>query len=491
MSTQAQSQQSGSATSTGDDVESLEELYHLCKDLPRSERVEIVFNYEPTSYQAELLDHLEQTDEGQAAPQKGRQVGATLTAGVVGADHALWAPMLVGEPTDVLFTAPGQETADEMFQECKDHFKNGPLSLEQFGVTNPKKQTWEFASGTRILSRTLGNVGQDKNPGNRGMNPTCVVVDEAHYEQDAVYTQEVEQFFLTHPVYEYLLTSTPAGESGYFYEKVKNDDDFFSPYWPSKISPFISDDKIEDRRKKLPEADFKREILGEFEPDADSAIPYSTLKPNLCPDRELISLRSRFLGVDPARGGKDEMVAIDMDAKGTMWNAWAFDTISGPEFVEFLEVIQSGKSEGELEYLPEIPQPDVGDGRTPRSGYQTILIEENGVGGFAADFAEAGLGNVIKVVTTSNEVKQDVYQRFIQDLEAESLELPRHDPMERQITRLEKTFTPTQKAKYAAPPGKKDDWPDATAFANWARHGHGETLDVGGVEEPGGTWYSP
>ena len=197
---------------SGGNPDTLQELYQACRGLPRSERVKILFNFEPTEYQAELLDHIEAEDAGRAAPQKGRQVGATLTAGVIGADHALWAPQLVGGPTDVLFAAPGQETADEMFNECKQHFENGPLTLEQYGVVKDNEQTWNFASGTRLLSRTLGNVGQDEQPGNRGKNPTCVIVDEAAYEQDVVYEEEIEQFFITHPVYEYLLFSTPAGK---------------------------------------------------------------------------------------------------------------------------------------------------------------------------------------------------------------------------------------------------------------------------------------
>ncbi|MDJ1433601.1 hypothetical protein [Halostagnicola sp. A-GB9-2] len=470
----AQAQQSPDA-GAGDEL-TLRDLYEECKGRPRSERVKILFNFEPTEYQANLLDRIEGDGPGRAAPQKGRQVGATLTAGVIGADHALWAPLLVGEATDVLFTAPGQETADEMFEECKQHFKNGPLTLEQYGVVTKNEQTWKFASGTRILSRTLGNVGQDDQPGNRGKNPTCVVVDEAAYEQDRVYEQEIEQFFITHPTFEYLLFSTPAGESGYFYTKVEHDDDWYSPHWPTKISPYAQQEYIDEQREKLPDSVFKQEFLGQFEPDGDSAIPHSTLNPNIVPDREFITSRARYLGIDPARGGDDEMVAFDMDECGTCWNAWAFETISGPQFVEFLEAVHTGKED--LEYWNVTPSPAVGEGQIPTDGYATILIEENGVGGFAADFAEAGLGSVIKVVNSTNETKQNIYQRLTKDLEAVELELPKYKPLIRQTTKLEKAFTPTGKAKYAAPTGKHDDWPDGMGFANWARHGGGEELDV-------------
>lgn len=465
----------------------LEKIYEKVKDLPRSERVTLLFDHPdwgsesenkgPTEYQAELLDYLEETQAGQAAPQKGRQVGATLTAGLIGADHALWAPKLVGEPTDVLFTAPGQETADEMFKECKDYFRHGPFTLEQYGVVKDNEQTWEFSSGTRILSRTLGNVGQEKQPGNRGMNPTCVVVDEAHYEQDKVFIEEIEQFFITHPVYEYALFSTPAGESGYFYEKVTQDDDWFSPYWPTRISPFAQESYIEKQKQKLPESTFAQEYLGEFAKDGDSAIPYSTLKPNLDPEPNWDTNYTRFIGIDPARGGKDEMIAFDLDAQGTYHNVWAFETMDGPRFVEFLEIIHQQKED--LEYWTEYPSPVVGSKQLPENGYESILIEENGVGGFAADFAQAGLGDVVKVFNATNENKQNMYQRLITDLESEALSLPTETPnnkFEQQVTSLKKTFTPTNKAKYEHPSGGHDDWPDGLALSNWARHGNGEPL---------------
>jgi len=464
------------STQTADANKSpLHQLYESCAGLPRSERVEILFDFEPTEYQAELLDRIEDHDAGRAAPKKGRQVGATMTAGVIGADHALWAPKLVGEPTDVLFAAPGQETADEMFEEAKQRFEDGPLTLEQYGVVKDNEQTWKFSSGTRILSRTLGNVGQEDQPGNRGKNPTCVIVDEAAYEKDVVFEEEIEQFFITHPVYEYLLFSTPAGKSGYFYEKVEQDDDWFSPYWPTRISPYAQEDYIDEQREKLDSATVAQEYEGEFAEDGGSAIPHETLNPNIKPDAERLEGRSRYLGIDPARGGKDEMVVHDMDAVGVTWNIWAFETMDGPRFVELLEILHQHKTD--LEHWEAVPSPEAGSGQTPTDGYEIILIEENGVGGFAADFAQAGLGDVIRVVNSTNETKQNIYQRFITDLEDEQLALPNNRKLIRQTTKLEKSFTPTGKAKYEAPTGGHDDWPDGTAFANWARHGNGDRLD--------------
>lgn len=466
------------------DTEAINGIQDLARELhgrPRSERVQIAFDWRPTDYQAKVLDYPRHVDRAQAAPQKGRQVGATELAGKIGADYAL-----MNGHTDILYAAPGQDTADEMFSEFKDSYKHGLLSLDEFGVVKDNEQTWEFDNGLRAMSRTLGAVGQEKNSGNRGMNPTCVIVDEAHYEQDRVYTEEIEEFFITHPEYEYYLFSTPAGQSGYFYEKVDNglrdyneaietEWSWYSPYWPTKISPFAQVDYIEKKRDELDSSTFAQEFKGEFAADGDSAIPHSTLVPNLNPEPDRDHSNARYLGVDPARGGDDEMVVFDIDHSGQWWNAWAYESISGPQLVELLDVLHTGKEE--IEHLPEYPVPETGSGQTPDGGYQAILIEENGIGGFAADFAEAGLGDVIRVVTTTNENKQNVYQRFINDLEGVDLALPNLDRFVRQTTKLKKSFTPTGKAKYEHPSGGHDDWPDAAAFANWARHGNGEKLE--------------
>lgn len=473
-------------------------------DMARSERVQEVFGHpewsdSPTipEYQAKLLDYGESKDRAQTAPQKGRQVGATTVAGLIGADHAVASGP---RGTDVLFAAPSQGTANEMFRECKKLFWESDFTLSEFGVTNDNKETWEFADGTRILARTLGNVEQQNNSGNRGMNPTCVIVDEAAYEKSAVYTEEIEPFFLTHDSFEFHLFSTPAGKSGYFYGKAGAEDNdnpkslrdyeaavdeswsWYAPYWPTRISPFTSKEFIDRKREELDRATFEQEYLGYFTEAEGSAIPHETLVKNIKPDAERNPAHARYVAIDPARKGSDDMVAVDLDRSGRCWNIWAFEDMSGPKFVGFVQHIHTNGP---------YPQPEVGTATVPTNGYESILIEENGVGGFGADFAQAGVGDVVKVFRSSNKSKQNGYQRLLTDLEAEELALPNHDTLIRQCERLQKTFTPSGKAKYEHPQGEHDDYPDALMMANWARHGHGQRLQAtqnSGTANPTFSW---
>lgn len=439
------------------------------KSLPRSERVEKVFGFSPTEYQAELLDYGEQTPRAEAAPKAGRQVGKTLSAGIIGADHAL-----THANTDVLYAAPSQGTANEMFRECKKHFWNSDLTLEQFGVTDDNKETWEFDTGTRILSRTLGNVEQEDNSGNRGMNPTCVIVDEAAYEKDAVYTEEIEEFFITHEEYEYYLFSTPAGKSGYFYEKVEEDGEreaeaakaekwaWYSPYWPTRISPYAQADFIEKKREQFDSQTFAQEFLGEFVESEDAYLPHTIVKPCIDGGYTPEGDPARYLGADPARKGDDRMVVYDLDEHGRTWNIWSEEDTDGPGFVGRLKALQRGGDAG---------QPDVGTGTLPEDGYELIVVEENGVGGYGADFARADLGSVLCPVTSSNKSKGQMYQRLKNDLEGEALTLPSHRKLIDQTTSLQYKYTQTGLLKLEHPDGKHDDYPDGLMLANAARTG--------------------
>ncbi|WP_344055358.1 terminase large subunit domain-containing protein, partial [Streptomyces thermoalcalitolerans] len=187
-----------------------------------------------------------------------------------------------------------------------------------------------------------------------------MIVDEAHYEKDTVYTEEIEEFFITHESYEYYLFSTPAGKSGYFYENVEvkghrepgeaaqEDFGWYAPYWPTKISPFAQQDFIEQKRSEYDSQTFEQEFEGRFADDGSSAIPHATLVPNIKPDAEKDASQTRYLAIDPARSGKDEMVVSDVDASGVYWNIWAFETMDGPRFIELLEILHQQKTD--LEY---------------------------------------------------------------------------------------------------------------------------------------------
>lgn len=421
-------------------------------DTARSERVQLLFGFSPFEYQAELLD--QQEDIVKAAVKPGRQVGKTVTGGAIAADASL-----AGK--DVMILGPFEDTVSEMMEAAREHLltaeENYSSAGHPLGTDYRNKTDWKFSHSGRLRARTVGTDGTQI----RGKNPEVVLVDEAAYIKDNIFTEVIEPFFSTHNNWEYYLFSTPAGKSGYFYEKVEQDSTFYSPHWPSSICPLISEEWLHEKRTELDRQTYAQEYLGEFVEAADSYFPHELVNPCVSPGPELEARTQRWLGVDPAEKGDDRMVIYDLDATGTTWNIWSQETTTGPEFVGLLSDLQTNTT---------VPEPDIGPGTTPTDGYERIVVESN-IAGLATDIAEANLGGVILPVKSTRKSKGPMYKRLKRDLEATEIQLPNYRRLLDQLTSLQYSYTANNHLKLEHPPGGHDDYPDALMLANAGRVG--------------------
>lgn len=420
-------------------------------DLPRSERVSKLFGFDPTDYQAELLDYHEQQSKTQAAPKKGRQVGATLSGSAIAADRAISTPN--GE---TLITAPKKDPANELFEEFKNHFRNPgsievngkdyELSQEALGVAEANKTEWRFNNGHRVLCRTLGQGELSQ----RSLNPSCVIVDEAQSASDYHLSEVVEPFFITHNEYEFYLLGTPRGKSGYFYNAVEgsNSDEWFSPHWPTKISPFADEDYLEQKRREKDSTTYAQEYEGEFADTGqvwiDTDLFKSCVEPTIDAEPELT-----YLGVDIARKGEDRTVYLHIGASGTVHNIWAEETSTVPGIV------------GRIKNLHE------------RHGFEQVYVDENAVGGGVVDSHD--LQNLVTGITFSSKSKHQMYTNLKTAFESNSLTIPSdldyYAELERETTQLDFEFTSNNYLKVSHPENEHDDFADALALANMAREG--------------------
>lgn len=420
------------------DVEDLRQL----SNLPRSERVETLFDFTPTDYQAELLDHHDNQEKTEAAVKPGRQVGKTLSGGVVAADY-----VTTNSDVDAMILAPFEDTAKEMMTAATEYLSRADEKFSgvgvPFGIEDDNTTEWTLSNGSRLRMRTVGTEGTQI----RGKNPSCVLVDEAAYVKDSIYDNVIEEFFITHSEYEYYLFSTPAGKSGYFYEKVEHDDRWFSPHWPTTISPYADEEFLERKREEKDSITFAQEYLGEFVDESDAYFPYDLVKACINPDTTPESGAARYLGVDVARQGRDRTVYYDLDENGTTRNIWSEETSTMPGVV------------GRIKNLHE------------EYDYEQILIDENAVGGGVVDFSKEGLGSVIEPVPFTLKNKHEMYTRLKKDFEAEALSIPNHRRLVDELTGLQFSFTSGGKLKVSHPDGGHDDHPDALALANHGRTG--------------------
>lgn len=420
------------------------------RNLPRSERIETLFSFTPFPYQRDLINNTQNTNVVKAAVKPGRQVGKTETGGAIGADAALTG-------SDVMILGPFEDTVSEMMEAARNHLTRCEEKFSEAGYTlgteQRNKTDWKFANGGRLRARTVGTDGTQI----RGKNPDVVLVDEAAYIPDGIFQEVIEPFFSTHDSYEYYLFSTPAGKSGYFYEKVTQDESFYSPHWPSEISPLISDEWLAEKREELDSQTYAQEYLGEFVDAAGSFLPLELVRPCIEPSTELGP--DKWLGVDVARQGRDRTVYIEVDSEG---NVRVVDSEEQSTVPGVIGRIKSLHRENE---------------------YQSVVVDENAVGGGVVDDPELQSMGIVKGVTLSTKSKHEMYTTLKRDFEGENLTLPNHERLRAELTGLEYDMTQTGYYKVHHRDGGHDDFADGLALANFGRHGAGEVLggDAGGA----------
>lgn len=409
------------------------------KNLPRSERVSKLFNFEPFDYQRELLDYGSQNDVAKAAVKPGRQVGKTVTGGAIAAERAL-------SGKDVMILGPFEDTVREMMEAAVEHLLTAEEKFADAGLTlgteQRNKTDWQFSNGGRLRARTVGTDGTQI----RGKKPEVVLIDEDAYIKTRIHTEVIEPFFSTHPQYEYYLFSTPAGRNGYFYEKVEHDDSFYSPHWPSSISPLISDEWLAEKRDELDSLTFAQEYEGEFVDEGDSYLPFDLV--NGCTGEPELS-DTTWLGVDVARKGRDRTVYTQIDDKGHV------DVIASEETSTIPGVV------GRIKDLH----------RT--HNFEAVLVDENAVGGGVVD--DPGLSDIMHGVTFSTKSKHRMYQNLKTAFENQELVIPSHRKLIDELTSLQFSFTQNGYVKVSHPDGGHDDFPDSLALANYGRDGINQT----------------
>lgn len=404
------------------------------KDLPRSERVEILFEYTPFPYQAELLDAAEDTQQFHAALKPGRQVGKSVTGGHIAADRAI-----AGH--DVMILAPFETTTEDMMESFRNAMETAREKFQDagyvLGTEHENKTDWKFTGGGRCRAKTVGTEGTQI----RGKNPDIVLVDEAAYIKDNIYDEVIEPYFLTHDEYEYYLFSTPAGKSGYFYNAVEGDnaDSWWTEEWPSTINPLNDREWIEDKREEKDSLSFAQEYLGEFVDEGDSLFPYDVIEA-VQGQPELGG--KRWLGVDVAREGKDRTVYTEIDSDG---------------HVRVVDSEQTSTLDGVLGRIKDLHR---------EHGYETIVVEENSIGGGVVDFSDL---EALQPFQSSTKSKHELYKQLQRDVESENITLPTHRRLIDELTSLQYDFTQHGYMKVSHPEGGHDDFPDSLAFANWGR----------------------
>lgn len=407
--------------------------------------VEELLGQEPLPYQKDFLD----CGKDRRLFVAGRRVGKSMSAAWL----ALWYA-LTHKNEDVLILAKAKRQAMELFKTVKDQLRaaedNG-IDQSQWGIPRTTRTVIEFDNGSRLVCLPVGRDGSNI----RGYGADLLIVDEAAFIKDEIF-QEVLAPFLAVGDSTFVMTSTPLGKKGFFYDKYDaareaerkgEEPRYYVEHAETSDNPYVKDEFIEEMRDALTPMQFKQEILGQFVEDADS---YFTTEEVLRKDDDQSGGVSQpvkqetdvcYLGADIAHTGDDESVYVSMDGDG---NIYDIEATYGKDLNDAI---------GRIETLDKY------------NNYDTIMVDATGLGQGVVDQLQERLGHKVEGFTFSNTKKTDLYSTLKDAFQAGDITFryernknAEENKLYNQLTALEYEYTSTGRLKISHPSGGHDDY---------------------------------
>ena len=406
--------------------------------------VEEFIGIEPFDYQKEFLDN----PSNRKLFVAGRRVGKSRSASW----KALWYAITHAE-AEVLLTAKTQRQSMELFRQIKSEIRQSEAENDEWGIQRETRTEVNFSNGSRIVCLPLGRDGSNI----RGYGADLLIVDEAAYVPEEIF-QEVLMPFLAVGENKFVMISTPRGKRGFFWkrydESQRDENRYFVQQVPTMSNPKVPDQWIDQQRKNLTPMQFKREIKGEFDENADAyfteqEVTHENVAVGHPVQRET---QEAYLGVDLAHTGDDESVYISMDQYG---NVFDIEYTSNKELTDAM---------GRIRELDKY------------NDYDKILIDQTGLGAGVVDQVKEDLGGKVEGIKFTLDRKQSIYSNLKNNFQNQTLKF-RFEPnagrdtntMKQQLTALEYEYTSSGKLKIFHPSGEHDDFADALALAAWAK----------------------
>lgn len=401
--------------------------------------VEHYLDEEPFDYQKEFMDK----DDDRKVFVSGRRVGKSRTAAWL----ALWKAVTY-EHVEVLLTAKAQRQSMELFNQVQAEMRSSEIPEDQWGVVRSTRTEINFDNGSRIIALPVGRDGS--NIRGYGGPENMIIVDEAAFIDDSIF-QQVLLPMMAVGGGTFILLSTPFGKKGFLYEK-SNDSKWYTQQVPTSANPLISDEFIREQKENLTVMQFKQEILGQFEENADSFFQRNEIM--ACTEESVTKDSDiTYLGVDLASTGGDESVYVCLDDAGNVFD---------------------------IEHTSDKPMTDA-MGRIPELdsyyNFSSIVIDSTSLGQGTVDQVKERLGQKVSGFKFTNEKKQDLYNTLKNEIQKENISIPyvpgKNDQpgnkLVNQMLDLEYSFTSSGKMKISHPTGGHDDFPDAFSLAVWAQ----------------------
>lgn len=401
-----------------------------------------VLDTEPYSYQKEFLD----SDSNRKVLVGGRQIGKTTMLSWL-AIHKF----VVEAGSNVLIIAPTQRQVWNFIEKLKTEIHEWLENPDDYGIEYESKSEIRGTNGSKIFGLPAAGKGDTI----RGYTVDVVIVDEAAFVDDEIYTSALRPMLFTTEG-EFVLSGTPWGKEGYFYKKFDEatDPDTESPWSPWQIptmqNPDVGPQQIEESRRDLTPNEFDREILGQFSDKKNAFFKNETI--NRClewtgkvPETQVYpnqETRNCFMGVDVASGGSASAVFSTVDVEGNVF-----------------EVVKKQECE-----LPEVEGQIRSKIDSNDRLYNKILVEENGIGEGPVDTLQKEFSCVEGFRTTIRS-KESIYSAFKKEMQSGSVNLPDVRDYKKELRSIEYELTSGGNQKIYAPGRKNDDFADSVSLA--------------------------
>lgn len=448
--------------------------------------VEEFIGKEPFDYQREFLD----CGEDRRLFVAGRRVGKSLSSAWL----ALWYA-LTHKNAEILITARAQRQSMNLFRTVKDQITDSELDDAQWesSITRQTRTEINFSNGSIIKCLPVGRDGSTI----RGEGADLLIVDEAAYIKDQIFQEVLVQFTAVGDN-TFVMTSTPGGQQGYFYERFtdskqhcpscgelmtrRTTDEEDEPDWAvcfdcdkkmkapgewhiTKAATWdnelVSESWIDEQRRDLTALQFQQEIKGEFVSAENAYFEPDEVRDDKIAVSGAVTQQTdeAYLGADLAHTGDDQTVLISVDGDGNVFDVSGYD-------ITLSQSIQKIKD------------------RDKTYDYEKIVVDETGLGAHPVEELQDSLGRKVEgYAFSSNKKKQNLYSNLKKKFQNQAIRYqysPTSDTdnekMVDQLLSLEYSKTSTNKTKIQAAKSGHDDYCDALALAVWAMGKKGTTV---------------
>ena len=361
-------------------------------------------------WQKEYIMH-----HGNTAVRAGRQSGKSFAESL---RVALFS--LLNAKSSTLIIASVDRQSIELLEKVKSHIMG--LAPQQI-KGRPTFHKIELKNGSKIMAEPAGQTGY----GLRGFTVDKLVADEAHYIPDAVFVAIRPMLATTGGTLD--LLSTPRGNEGFFYDCFQSED-FYKIHIKSEDCPRITDEFLEQEKKRMTKLEYCQEYEAEFLDSLQQFFPKDLIDSCIC-EENTIKGGQVFFGADFGGAGSDPTAYINIDNKGK------------DNYVSRIEEIDDDKKAWQIiKQMEKLLE---------QFNYKKMGIDSGGIGGPILDYSLkhnrlkrkiVGLNNSKREIDADNGksklLKNDMYWNLKLMMEQGLIKFPENELLRRSLTSVQK-----------------------------------------------------